>query len=160
MREQNDDLVKELLQAEWQLLEASVNTLLQSVKKCQSIGIKPEYTFEEQESFDSLTSKFNRTSDLFTQKIIRTIWMLLHEPFAPFIDMMNIAEKINMLQSADQMIEIRDMRNQIAHEYIPEAIRDLVPETIRLTAQLVENINYCHTFVKRRKWIRIEKDTN
>ncbi len=26
-----------------------------------------------------------------------------------------------MLQSVDQMIEIRDMRNQIAHEYIPEA---------------------------------------
>ena len=153
MTNSNDQLIKELLQTEWSLLEGSLKTLLHSVEKCRSIGIKPEYSFENQESFDSLTSKFSRTSDLFTQKIIRTSWMLLHESYAPFIDMMNSSEKIRLIKSADQMIGIRDMRNQIAHEYIPEAIRDLVPEVIELTKQLAENINYCHDFLKGRKWI-------
>lgn len=153
MKNDNDQLLIKLLQTEWHLLQASLETLLQSVEKCQAIGVKPEYTFEEQESFDSLTSKFNRTSDLFTQKIIRTTWMLLHEPFAPFIDMMNIGEKIRMLQCANQMIGIRDMRNQISHEYIPEAIRDLVPEVIELTIQLRENINYMRDFLTARNWI-------
>lgn len=153
MINKDDILITELLNSEWLLLEASVKTLQQSVVKCLAIGIKQEYTFEDQESFDSLTSKFNRTSDLFTQKILRTAWMLLHEPFAPFIDMMNIGEKIKMLHSADQMIGIRDMRNQIAHEYIPESIRDLVPEVIELTGQLINNINCCQIFLAERKWL-------
>jgi len=124
-----------------------------SVLKCQSIGIKENYSFEELESFDSLTSKFNRTSDIFTQKVLRSVWMLLHEPFAPFIDMMNKCEKMTLLQSADQMIEIRDLRNQIAHEYLPDAIRELVPEAIELSANLLDNIESCNIFLQNRDWV-------
>lgn len=153
MTNNKDQLLLLMLQSEWVLLQASLKTLIQSVIKCNAIGKKSEYSFEEQESFDSLTSKFNRTSDLFTQKIIRTTWMLLHEPFVPFIDMMNRGEKNGILRSSDQMIGIRDMRNQIAHEYIPEVIRDLVPEVIELTNQLSENITCCRDFLEERKWI-------
>ncbi len=69
------------------------------------------------------------------------------------MNMMNICEKIRILSSSDQMIGIRDMRNQIAHEYIPEAIRDLVPEVIGLIQQLSENITCCRDFLAERKWI-------
>jgi hypothetical protein len=66
---------------------------------------------------------------------------------------MNKSEIMLMLRSADKMIEIRDLRNQIAHEYIPEAIRDLIPEVIELTSQLIENIENCRRFMKARGWI-------
>ena len=128
-----------------------------SVRKCKSIGIKENYTFEELESFDSLTSKFSRTSDIFTQKVLRSVWMHLHEPYVPFIDMMNKGEKMSILQSADQMIEIRDLRNQIAHEYIPEAIHDLVPEAIEMTSILLENIEECRLFLEKRELIKRKK---
>jgi hypothetical protein len=153
MTNNKDELIELLLATEWKLLNASVETLRRSAEKCKLIGIKQEYSFEEQESFDSLSSKFNRTSDLFTQKVIRTTWMLLHESFAPFIDMMQMGEKIGLLHSANEMIGIRDMRNQIAHEYIPDALRDLVPEIIDMTGQLVENIDCCSNFLKHRKWL-------
>lgn len=143
----------EILHTEWRLLIASVNTLMLSIEKCQTIGEKVDYNFEELESFDSLTSKFNRTSDIFTQKVLRTIWMLLHEPFAPYIDMVNKGEKMFLIKSADQMIEIRDLRNQIAHEYIPEAILELVPEVIVQTSLLIENIEECRHFLQSRGWI-------
>jgi len=155
MKQNNDQQLQELLQAEWQLLHASVETLLMSVEKCRKIGVKDEYSFEEQESFDSLTSKFSRASDLFTQKVIRTSWLLLHESFVPFIDMMNICVKMNMLHSTDEMIGIRDMRNQIAHEYIPDALMELVPEVNQMTQQLVENINYCRIFLEGREWLKV-----
>jgi len=155
MKQNNDQQLQELLQAEWQLLHASVETLLMSVEKCRKIGVKDEYSFEEQESFDSLTSKFSRASDLFTQKVIRTSWLLLHESFVPFIDMINICVKMNMLHSTDEMIGIRDMRNQIAHEYIPDALMELVPEVNQMTQQLVENINYCRIFLEGREWLKV-----
>lgn len=152
MKPDNDQIMIDLLKSEWELLQAAVSTLQLSVLKCESIGIKESYTFEELESFDSLTSKFNRASDIFTQKVLRSVWMLLHEPFVPYIDMMNKCEKMFILRSADQMIEIRDMRNQIAHEYIPEAIRDLVPEVSELSSQLLKNIEDCRKFLKTREW--------
>ncbi len=143
-----------LLQSEWDLLQASVQTLQLSVHKCRTIGEKETYTFEELESFDSLTSKFNRSSDIFTQKVLRSVWMLLHEPFDPFIDMMNKGEKMELLKSADQMIEIRDLRNQVAHEYVPDAVSALVPEVIEMSYVLFENIQYCHVFLKLRNWVK------
>lgn len=150
---ERDEKLVQLLQAEWQLLNASVATLQQSVEKCKAIGIKELYSFEEQESFDSLTSKFSRSSDLFTQKVIRTVWMLLHEGFVPFIDMMNTAEKLGAIKNANQMIGIRDMRNQIAHEYIPEVLFDLLPEIMDMVRQLIDNINCCQHFLMDRKSI-------
>jgi hypothetical protein len=149
---ENDKHIRELLQQNWQLLQNSLYTLNLSVEKVQNIMPKEEHTFEEMESFDSLTSKFGRASDIYTQKVIRTIWMLLHEPFEPFIDMMNRSEKIGLIKSADEMIDIRDTRNQITHEYIPEAIQELVPEVIRLAKNLEENINCTRDFVGRRDW--------
>jgi len=143
----------ELLQAEWALLRAALDTSQLSVNKCQAIGNKGLYTFEEQESFDSLTSKFSRASDIFTQKVIRTLWILLHEPFMPFIDLMNKCEKMSIVQSADQMFEIRDLRNQIAHEYLPDALQELVPEVIEISAHLNDNALTCYSFLLQRNWI-------
>lgn len=149
---QDTKLKKQLLFEELELLEKAVVTLKLSVTKCTLIVLKKEYSFEEMESFDSLTSKFGRTSDLYTQKVLRTIWMLLHEPFVPFIDLLNKAEKMRLIQSADQLLEIRDLRNQITHEYIPEAITDLVPDVIDFCTFLLENIQQTIEFVKARDW--------
>lgn len=152
MKTEDSNHIK-LLARNWELLQNSLDTLKRSVKKAEAIGEKEEYTFEEMETFDSLTSKFSRTSDIFLQKIIRTLWELLHEDKMPLIDMLNRAEKLEIINSADIMLEIRDIRNQVAHEYIPEAIQELVPEVIKLTHTLEENIKTCETFLLKRNWI-------
>ena len=113
--EQNHTM--ELLKQNWEILMTSLESLGKSVHKCSSIGIKTTYSFEETESIDSLTSRFARVSDIYTQKIIRGTWALMHEPFVPFIDSMNIAEKTGIVLSSDAILQIRDLRNKIAHEY-------------------------------------------
>lgn len=152
---QTDIQLIELLTNEWQLLSTSVKTLQLSVEKCKEIGVKKDYSFTEQESLDSLTSKFNRSSDIYTQKVLRTAWMLLHEGFAPFIDMMNKMEKINMIHSKEQLLGIRDLRNTIAHEYLPDALIDLIPDVIRFTAILDDNIKMTKEFLLARKLLNL-----
>jgi hypothetical protein len=142
-----------LLTEEISMLEKAMQTLKLSVDKCTTIYKKNDYSFEDLESFDSLTSKFSRASDIFTQKVIRTIWILLHEPFIPFIDMLNQAEKMNIIFSADQLLEIRDLRNQITHEYLPEAITELIPEVLENFIFLEKNINKTNQFINKRKWV-------
>ena len=148
----NDQLKIQILREEIVLLEKALNTLHLSIEKCARIIGKDEYSFEEMESLDSLTSKFGRTSDLYIQKVLRTIWMLLHEPFVPFIDLLNKAEKMELIASADQLLEIRDLRNQITHEYLPEALTELIPKVIDSCTSLFKNINQTRQFLNNRDW--------
>ena len=120
----------ELLNINWDLLQNSIESLNLSVIKCKKIGFKHNPTFEEMESFDSLILKFARTSDIYIQKILRGIWILLHEPYAPLIDMLNKSEKAGIIYSADKLLEIRELKNHIAYEYIPETVNELVKEVI------------------------------
>lgn len=142
-----------LLRENIDMLNSSFETLSISVKKCIKIGKKSIYSFEESESFDSLTSKFARSSDIYTQKVIKSIWIILKEPFVPFIDMMNIAEKYGIIDSADALIEIRELRNTISHEYIPESIPELVSDVLEIYKDLEQNINKTIQFVKDHKWL-------
>ena len=153
MRLNHDKQNLVLLKESWELLLQSILTLELSVEKVRSFGVKDDYTFEELEAFDSLTSKFSRSSDIYTQKVLRTIWALLHEPFVPFIDMMNKAEKMQVLRTADQIVIIRDLRNQIAHEYIPEAFQELAGDVIKYSKVLEENIDTTRLFLEDRRWI-------
>jgi hypothetical protein len=151
-----DKKLVDFLEKEWLLLKQSNETLELSFRKCKAIGIKDQYSFEEQESFDSLTSKFSRTSDILIQKVLRTVWSLMHEPAVPFIDLANGCEKSAIISSADELIEIRDLRNRIAHEYIPEVLRDMLPEIFEETQILIVIISLTETFLLGRGWIHPE----
>jgi hypothetical protein len=52
------------------LLHKSVIALDYSYDKCSAIGEKEEFDLEQQESFEALTSRFARTSDILTQKVL------------------------------------------------------------------------------------------
>lgn len=112
--------------------------------------MKGAFTFEEEEALDSLSSKFNRVSDLYTQKCLRTLWMLLHEPFLPAIDFYYRCEKLGILDSADELIEIRDLRNEIAHEYLPDALYTIIPEVLHMYACLEKQIQTTKNFLSER----------
>ena len=114
---------------------------------------KTDLNFEELESIDSLTSKFGRTSDIYLQKVLRTVWLLLREDTVPLIDLLNRAEKLRMILSADQLLQMRDIRNQITHEYLPEAAPELALEVNRKTEQLAQNIEQTERFLRQRDWL-------
>lgn len=99
------------------LLKNSVHSLDYSYSKCIKIGLKSEYNIEELESFEALTSRFARTADILTQKVLKSLILLLQEQVITFIDSANFLEKIRIIDSADEIINIRMIRNEIAHEY-------------------------------------------
>lgn len=70
-----------------------------------------------------------------------------------FIDLLNNAEKLSIIKDAEHIISIRDLRNQIAHEYIPEAITELVPELMQYIQFLTENISETKKFLQNRNWL-------
>ena len=56
------------------------------------------------------------------------------------IDRINWAEKRNLISSGEVFKEIRYLRNEIAHEYLPMAIEQIFKEVLRLTPHLIDSI--------------------
>ena len=91
-------------------------SLEQSTNKTRQLLQQSEFSFEELESIDSLTSKFSRTSDIYLQKVLRSISMLLREDTVPLNDLLNRAEKTMIIVLPEELLQMRETRNQIAHE--------------------------------------------
>ena len=60
-----------------------------------------------------------------------------------------------MIRLSKELFEIRDLRNTIAHEYLPDALIELIPEVIRYSAILEDNIRMTEGFLSARKWLNI-----
>ena len=152
MRTDSEEL-QILLLAHWDVLQRSLKSLEQSRDKTHQMLQQSEFSFEELESIDSLTSKFSRTSDIYLQKVLRSIWMLLREDTVPLIDLLNRAEKLMIIVSAEELLQMRDIRNQIAHEYLPEAVPELASEVVVMTTLLQKNIEQTERFLRQRAWL-------
>ena len=135
------------------LLDKSVVALRYSYKKCSAIKEESEYDFEQQESFEALTSRFARTSDILTQKVFKTLFILLQENSKTFIDVANFLEKLEIVEKADDLLNIREIRNQIAHEYVESDIKALFHDVLRyvpLLEKIIDNVkNYYNEHLTR-----------
>ncbi len=125
-------------------LDKSITALTHSYKKCHKIiEAKKDFGLDDQESFEALTSRFARSSDILTQKVLKSMFILLHENIRTIIDGANLLEKLNIIDSADDLLNIREVRNQIAHDYVTENINGFYLEVLNyvlLLKQIVDNV--------------------
>jgi hypothetical protein len=137
----NSHAIKNVLDQNRKLLSRALESFEKSLTKCRDISLVESLSFEAEESFDSLTSKFARISDIFTQKVLKSAVLLLREDAPTFVDRMNLCEKLAIIPSAETMLAIRDLRNLIAHEYSEDQILEIYAETLSLSADLVQAIH-------------------
>ena len=139
-----------LLLKELKVLDDARDILVYSFNKCSAIGIKENYEPEELESFESYTGRFARLSDILIQKIFRLVDELDLDTQGTIRDRINRAEKKELIASSDIFVEIRIVRNDIAHEYLPEAIRDIFGKVLSLTPHLLDGVErtkmYCQKY--------------
>ena len=117
-------------------LEKALETLRYSYVKCKKITGKDKLNAEDQESFEALTSRFARTADILTQKVLKSLFALIHERPRTFLDAANLLEKIEIVENAENIINIRELRNQIAHEYVIDDLHELFADVLRFVLEL------------------------
>lgn len=137
----SQDAIKSVLQANREILAQAVPSFRRSLEKCGAFEQQANFSFEVEESFDALTSKFARVSDIFTQKVLKSLVMLTREDAPTFLDRMNLCEKLGVIPSASDLIEIRDLRNQIAHEYLAENLNEVYQDCLDLSESLLTAIH-------------------
>ena len=66
---------------------------------------------------DMMTTRFGKLQDIIGSKIFPIILNLLEEDAVAFIDKLNKLEKLGYIDDANWWIELREIRNKIAHDY-------------------------------------------
>jgi hypothetical protein len=141
-------LLKELAE-QIDLLKKANEVLEYSYKRCSTTGVKEKYSDDELETFDALTSRFARASDILTHKIFILIDTLEFEEKGTFIDRLNRAEKRGLIPSMYVLKEIRETRNDITHEYLTEELTDLFRDVLRLTPILLESCGATENYTRK-----------
>jgi hypothetical protein len=62
---------------------------------------------------------------------------------------MNLCEKLGVISSATDLIDIRDLRNQIAHEYLAENLTEIYGDCLKLSEKLLLEIQGSHPAIER-----------
>lgn len=139
-----------LLREDLESIRLAAASLQRSLAKCAGLTPSPRQSFEDEETFDALTSRFARTADILTQKVLKTALLLLREDAPTFIDRMNLCAKLGVIPSADEMIAVRDLRNMIAHEYATDSLLELYTDTVDLSPALLSAVAAADQFIAKR----------
>jgi hypothetical protein len=133
-----------------ELLDKSLFWLRRSYGICSAFGTKETYSPEEFDAIETLTSRYARTSDILIQKVFRSIDKVELEERGSMLDVINRADKRALFESVDEIREIRDLRNKIAHEYSKEDLEALFADVMRFTPRvciIADNVfAYCARF--------------
>ena len=142
-----DTELYQLLAQDLAMLHKAAGVLSKSYEICRKIGIKKDYSFKELTEFEALSSRFARLVDLLIQKIFRLVDELNLAPEGTVRDSINRAEKNLLIDRAESLVEMRRLRNQIAHEYVTEKLTYLFERIVDLVPTLLDSIKrtekYC-----------------
>ena len=132
---------RENLCFELENLAKAKDALQYSYEKCQRIKLHEGLSYEELESFEALTSRFARLSDIIIQKVLRLLDFIDLEDTGTVRDRINRAEKKGVILSADNLVEIRILRNEIAHEYRSETAYAIFEKVLTYSPTLLESVD-------------------
>jgi len=130
-------------------LDDSAMWLRRSLTRCRRAGKKRDLTSADLDAFEALTSRYARVSDMILQKLFRGLDALELEDGGTLLDALNRAEKRGLIESANDFREIRELRNEIAHEYAQENLRPLFSSVLKSTPALLEIIRRAHQYSQR-----------
>ena len=100
---------------------------------------------------DQFTTRFGKLQDTMGVKLFPAVLELTKEPgdLKTFIDKLYRLEKIGAIDSADDWLLMREIRNAFSHEYPddPELQAELLNKAFELVAQLLNVLNKINEFI-------------
>lgn len=87
------------------------------------------------ERVDAFAARFGRLQDAISDKLLPAYFALAGEPLRPVVEMLDRAERLGLIASADAFLAARKLRNRLVHEYVEDR------------SELAANLGAVHAFV-------------
>lgn len=141
--------LKDKLQSDKLLFEKQLTWLEISYQQCQQIGLKEDYSVDEFGYFETLCSRYSRSIDFLIRKMFRTIDEYEFENQGTLIDVINNAHKRHLFENIEDLREMKDIRNTIAHEYIEDALAQVFDDILQFTPKLITIMKTTADYVQK-----------
>lgn len=112
--------------------------LQRSYDKCQSFDFSLPLSDDQYDDLENLSSRFARVTDILLNKVYRALDAAELMESGSLIDTVNRAVKRGVLESAEIARTVKDIRNEIVHEYTVEDLKQLQEEVIAYTKVLLQ----------------------
>lgn len=152
-------------------LEMRIKFLLRVVRKeCKHLAITDQRLFHQPftietasklesdvdlaERVEAFVGRFARLQDTVGDKLLPVLLKALGENVASAIDNLDRAERLGLLQSADDWMTMRQLRNQMVHEYVEDlaVLSAALSSGHTFVAQLINAAANMIAEVERRGW--------
>ncbi len=96
-----------------------INSILPEIESWIPLNQEDFNNTEKVKTIDSFIYRFIKMQDKMGEKLFPNILIILEEYKSnmPFIDVLNRLERLEILPSADEWLEFRNLRNALTHEY-------------------------------------------
>lgn len=136
-----------------QLQDAS-KWLQRSLEQCQPIDNTKPLTAEQYDALENLSSRFARVVDILINKLYRAIDVAELLEAGSLIDTINRAVKKGLLEDNQTARTLKDIRNEIVHEYVVENLKNLQLEILRYTTILLELVKVALSYIDDKQLTR------
>lgn len=120
-----------ILSASKDKLAAALEILFASVEAYIPFDPARRYTPKEREPYDALTDRYLRAFESSLKFFFRTLDRFREvAPSESFRDLLQRMEKYGVITAASLWIEMRDTRNRLAHEYLPEELAKIYADIV------------------------------
>jgi hypothetical protein len=110
----------EVVRAEASLLETTNSRLFaRAMTANRAASLRSDADLAER--VDAFVARFGRLQDTIADKLLPAVLAWLAEPVGPAIDNLSRAERLGWIESADQWLECRQLRNFMIHEYVRDS---------------------------------------
>ncbi len=103
----------------------SILWLQKSYERCENIDMSV-LSEEDIEKLETLAARFSRSVDILVNKLLRSLDILELEDTSRRLDTVIRAEKRGFVQNYEELIELKNLRNELVHEYIEEIFLEKV----------------------------------
>ncbi|MCK4252701.1 nucleotidyltransferase substrate binding protein [candidate division WOR-3 bacterium] len=106
----------------------AINLVEASLKEVKPFNANKIYTPKEREPYDALCDRFIRAVEI-SLKYFRSYEKLMYGEISETLrDLLNRMGKLEIISSITLWMQMRDVRNRIVHDYLPEEIKDMYDE--------------------------------
>jgi hypothetical protein len=141
--------VREKLLDDLRLLKKQRYRLRYSIDECSAIDPAKPLEPKEFGAYETLCSRYGRSIDFLIRKIFRTIDAYEFENTGTLIDVVNNAAKRGLVEDVDRLRQMKDLRNQIVHEYIEENLLELWREVMEESRELDDLMERTIAYIER-----------
>ncbi|NPA60460.1 MAG: hypothetical protein GXO30_08415 [Epsilonproteobacteria bacterium] len=105
-------------------------------------------------NIDQFLFRFAKLQDVVGQKLFKTVLLFLKEDIEgkPFIDILNLMEKLYLLEDANIWKQLRDDRNELAHNYEdePEQMSETINRLYDKRSVLIHIYKHIKNYVEKK----------